>query len=220
MYPFGFRVSLPNEKVLPHLCSSGLYLIGRANVFTYCVHTWNVAFVCFPVLDYLKEFLLITDLLSASQVGAQLILMVFLGVDSIFSNEGRLGHWSEAISTVKVGEPGVKPGHLTTSFGLSLGKKSCCCPCFNSGLMPSPQILLASLVNPWFKVPSGNHRIFTLECKNPRNHHSLRKCVLIRFILVCECSCTLPLQYIFTTGFIKNDSARQMAPFRRKEWLL
>lgn len=137
-----------------------------------------------------------------------------------FSSEDRLGHRSEVISTVKVGEPGVSPGHLTTSFGLSLGKKSCCCPCFNCGLMPSPQILLASPVNLWFKVPSGNLRIFTLECKNPRNHHSLRKCVLIRFILVCECSCTLPLQYIFTTGFIKNDSARQMALFWRKEWFL
>lgn len=121
MYPFGFRVSLPNKKVFPHLCSSGLYRFGTANVLTSCVHTWNVALVCFPMLDYLKGFLLTIDLLSASQVGAQLILMVFLGVDPIFlflffSNEGRLGHWFEAISTVKVGEPGVNPGHLTTSL--------------------------------------------------------------------------------------------------------
>lgn len=134
--------------------------------------------------------------------------MVFLGIGSIFPNEGRLGHWSEAISTVKVGEAGVKPGHLLWS----LSRKK-------------PAVVLVStvawcllhksfwhlLLTPGLRCPRGITGFFTPECKNPRNHRSLRKCVLIRFILGGECSCTLPLQYIFTAGFIKNDSARQMA---------
>lgn len=44
---------------------------------------------------------------------------------------------------------------------------------------------------PGLRLPSGHHRNLALEWENPRNHHSLKNCVLIRFILVCWCSCML-----------------------------
>ena len=69
---------------------------------------------------------------------------------------------------------------------------------------------------PGLRLPSGHHRILALEWENPSNHHSLRNSVLVRFILVCECSCTSQLQCIFITCFVKNDSTWQMVQCRGK----
>lgn len=73
-----------------------------------------------------------------------------------FSDEGRSGNWSKAVYTVKVGEPGVEPRMSRSGAWAPLAsfqvKHDAVVLVSAWGLMPSPQILLASLVNPSFKA--------------------------------------------------------------------
>lgn len=117
---------------------------------------------------------------------------------------------------------GLGPSPL--SSGLSLDKTKTKKNLFLSWFPHGPWRLLHKSVQhlqlvPGLSLPSG-HRDFYAWWENLVNHLSLRACVLIRFILVCEYNRTLQLWYIFITCFIKNDSTQQMAQFRKEWWVL
>lgn len=103
--------------MLPHLPSAGLYLTGRENVFTRCIHILNFVLFVSPSL-VTQENSLVDYRSSKCSIGGSSCNLQAKSRDCLhFSDGGRLGSWSEAIYTVKVGEPGVEPGSLAQEPG-------------------------------------------------------------------------------------------------------